>query len=144
LRFAPAFNASLDGDELVMKKFVNVGVAVDTPGGLVVPVIRNADQLGIIDIARELSSKAIAAQGGKLKAADFEGGCFTISSLGGVGGTGFTPTVGAELGSPGYRRRRRREVFGSTGHGARGLPAHFPLAGGPLIFHAITYGSFFL
>lgn len=95
LRFAPAFNASLDGEDLITKKYVNVGVAVDTPGGLVVPVIRGADRLGIIDIARELSSKAAAAQAGKLKAADFEGGCFTISSLGGVGGTGFTPIINA-------------------------------------------------
>jgi pyruvate dehydrogenase E2 component (dihydrolipoamide acetyltransferase) len=95
LRFAPAFNASLDGDDLVLKKYVNVGVAVDTPGGLVVPVIRNVDQLGVIDIARELSAKAAAAQAGKLKAADFEGGCFTISSLGGIGGTGFTPIINA-------------------------------------------------
>jgi pyruvate dehydrogenase E2 component (dihydrolipoamide acetyltransferase) len=95
LRYAPAFNASLDGDELIMKKYVNVGVAVDTPGGLVVPVIRSADQLGIIDIARELSAKATAAQAGKLKTADFEGGCLTISSLGGVGGTGFTPIINA-------------------------------------------------
>jgi pyruvate dehydrogenase E2 component (dihydrolipoamide acetyltransferase) len=95
LRFAPAFNASLNGEDLITKKYVNVGVAVDTPGGLVVPVIRGAGGLGIIDIARELSSKAAAAQAGKLKAADFEGGCFTISSLGGVGGTGFTPIINA-------------------------------------------------
>jgi pyruvate dehydrogenase E2 component (dihydrolipoamide acetyltransferase) len=95
LRFAPAFNASLDGEELIIKKYVNVGVAVDTPGGLVVPVIRRADQLGIIDIGRELASKAAAAQAGKLKPSDFEGGCFTVSSLGGVGGTGFTPIINA-------------------------------------------------
>jgi pyruvate dehydrogenase E2 component (dihydrolipoamide acetyltransferase) len=95
LRFAPAFNASLDGGELILKKYVNVGVAVDTPEGLVVPVIRGVDRLGVIDIARELSSKAAAAQTGKLKASDFEGGCFTISSLGGVGGTGFTPIINA-------------------------------------------------
>jgi pyruvate dehydrogenase E2 component (dihydrolipoamide acetyltransferase) len=95
LRFAPAFNASLDGEELILKKYVNVGVAVDTPEGLMVPVIRGADRLGIIDIARELSSKAAAAQAGRLKASDFEGGCFTVSSLGGVGGTGFTPIINA-------------------------------------------------
>ena len=95
LRFAPAFNASLDGEELILKKYVNVGVAVDTPGGLVVPVIRDADKLGILDIARELSLKATAAQSDKLRNSDFEGGCFTISSLGGVGGTGFTPIINA-------------------------------------------------
>jgi pyruvate dehydrogenase E2 component (dihydrolipoamide acetyltransferase) len=80
---------------LITKKYVNVGVAVDTPDGLVVPVIRGADRLDIIDIASELSSKAAAAQAGKLKATDFEGGCFTISSLGGLGGTGFTPIINA-------------------------------------------------
>jgi pyruvate dehydrogenase E2 component (dihydrolipoamide acetyltransferase) len=95
LRFAPGFNASLDGEYLITKKYVNVGVAVDTPGGLVVPVIRGADRLGIVDIARELGSKAAAAQAGKLKTVDFEGGCFTISSLGGVRGTGFTPIINA-------------------------------------------------
>lgn len=95
LRFAPSFNASLDGNELVLKKYVNVAVAIDTPAGLVVPVIRSADQLGIIEIARELSAKASAAQAGKLKAADIEGACFTISSLGGIGGTGFTPIINA-------------------------------------------------
>jgi pyruvate dehydrogenase E2 component (dihydrolipoamide acetyltransferase) len=95
LRFAPAFNASLDGDELILKKYVNVGVAVDTVDGLVVPVIRGVDQLGIIDIARKLSSKAAAARAGKLETHDMEGGCFTISSLGGVGGTGFTPIINA-------------------------------------------------
>jgi pyruvate dehydrogenase E2 component (dihydrolipoamide acetyltransferase) len=95
LRFAPAFNASLDGEDLIVKKYVNVGVAVDTPGGLVVPVIRDADKLGILAIARELSQKSAEAQAGKLKLSDFEGGCFTISSLGGVGGTGFTPIINA-------------------------------------------------
>jgi pyruvate dehydrogenase E2 component (dihydrolipoamide acetyltransferase) len=95
LRFAPAFNASLDGEALILKKYVNVGVAMDTPSGLVVPVIRGADRLGIVDIARELTVRAAAAQAGKLKSADFEGGSFTISSLGGVGGTGFTPIINA-------------------------------------------------
>jgi pyruvate dehydrogenase E2 component (dihydrolipoamide acetyltransferase) len=95
LRLTPAFNASLDGEDLIFKKYMNVGVAVDTPGGLVVPVIRDVDRLGILDIARELSQKAAAAQTGKLKNTDFEGGCFTISSLGGIGGTGFTPIINA-------------------------------------------------
>jgi pyruvate dehydrogenase E2 component (dihydrolipoamide acetyltransferase) len=95
LRFAPTFNASLDGEALILRKYVNLGVAVDSPTGLVVPVIRGADRLGIVDVARELSSKVAAAQAGKLRSVDFEGGCFTISSLGGVGGTGFTPIINA-------------------------------------------------
>ncbi len=90
-----AFNASLDQHEVILKKYVNVGVAVDTTDGLVVPVIRDADKLGIIDIARALSAKSAAAAAGKLKSSDFEGGTFTISSLGGVGGTGFTPIINA-------------------------------------------------
>jgi pyruvate dehydrogenase E2 component (dihydrolipoamide acetyltransferase) len=95
LQQTPAFNASLDGDDLIVKKYINIGVAVDTPGGLVVPVLRNVDKLGVLDIARQLSEKSALAQAGKLKPADFEGGSFTISSLGGVGGTGFTPIINA-------------------------------------------------
>jgi pyruvate dehydrogenase E2 component (dihydrolipoamide acetyltransferase) len=95
LRLAPAFNASLDGDDLILKKYTNVGVAMDTPGGLVVPVIRGVDALGLIDIARQLQHLSSAARSGKLKPGDFEGGCFTISSLGGIGGTGFTPIINA-------------------------------------------------
>jgi pyruvate dehydrogenase E2 component (dihydrolipoyllysine-residue acetyltransferase) len=95
LKEMPAFNASLDGDSVVLKKYVHIGAAVDTPAGLLVPVIRNADQLGIRAIAAELATKAATAREGKLKIADMEGGCFTISSLGGIGGTGFTPIINA-------------------------------------------------
>jgi pyruvate dehydrogenase E2 component (dihydrolipoamide acetyltransferase) len=95
LKGMPAFNASLDGDSVVLKKYVHIGAAVDTPAGLLVPVIRNADQLGIRAIGAELAVKAATAREGKLKIADMEGGCFTISSLGGIGGTGSTPIINA-------------------------------------------------
>jgi pyruvate dehydrogenase E2 component (dihydrolipoamide acetyltransferase) len=95
LKAMPMFNASLDGEELIVKKYVNIGVAVDTPNGLLVPVLYGADSLGIRQIASTLSAKAALARAGKLKPADMEGGCFTISSLGGVGGTGFTPIINA-------------------------------------------------
>jgi pyruvate dehydrogenase E2 component (dihydrolipoamide acetyltransferase) len=95
LKSMPAFNASLDGQELVLKKYVNIGVAVDTPAGLLVPVLRNADRLGLREIAVGLAAKAALARDGKLKAEDMEGGCFSISSLGGIGGGGFTPIINA-------------------------------------------------
>lgn len=115
LQHSPAFNASLDGEDLILKKYINIGVAVDTPGGLVVPVIRGADTLGILDIARELSQKSAAGQAGKLKASDFEGGSFTISSLGGVGGTGFTPIINApEIAILGVARASIRPRYDGT------------------------------
>jgi pyruvate dehydrogenase E2 component (dihydrolipoamide acetyltransferase) len=95
LRAMPAFNASLDGEQVVLKQYVHIGVAVDTHDGLLVPVLRNADQLGVIAIASALAQKADLARNGKLKAAEMEGGCFTISSLGGIGGSGFTPIINA-------------------------------------------------
>jgi pyruvate dehydrogenase E2 component (dihydrolipoamide acetyltransferase) len=95
LKAMPQFNASLDKDHLILKKYVHIGVAVDTPGGLLVPVIRNADQTGILSIAAQLAASAERAREGKLKAADMQGGCFTVSSLGGIGGTGFTPIINA-------------------------------------------------
>jgi pyruvate dehydrogenase E2 component (dihydrolipoamide acetyltransferase) len=95
LRVFPSVNASLDGEEVVIKKYVHVGVAVDTPGGLLVPVVRNADQLGVREIASIIAARAVEAKEGKLKVSDMEGGCFTISSLGGVGNTGFTPIINA-------------------------------------------------
>ncbi|MAZ66651.1 MAG: dihydrolipoyllysine-residue acetyltransferase [Kangiellaceae bacterium] len=93
----PTFNCSLSDDEqsLIMKKYVHVGVAVDTPGGLVVPVVRDVDKKGIYDIARDLMEISGKARKGKLTAQDMQGGCFTISSLGGIGGTAFTPIVNA-------------------------------------------------
>lgn len=95
LKKFPIFNSSLDntGDNLIMKKYFHIGVAVDTPNGLVVPVIRNVDKKGLFEIARELGEVSAKARDGKLTAADMQGGCFSISSLGGIGGTNFTPIV---------------------------------------------------
>jgi pyruvate dehydrogenase E2 component (dihydrolipoamide acetyltransferase) len=91
----PEFNASLDGDELILKRYYNVGFAADTPGGLVVPVIKNADAKGLIEIAREAQELAGKAREGKLTLAQMQGGSFTISSIGGIGGTAFTQIVNA-------------------------------------------------
>ncbi len=91
----PEFNASLDGDELIVKHYYNIGFAADTPGGLIVPVIRNADAKGLIEIAREAQELAGKARDGKLTLAQMQGGSFTISSLGGIGGTAFTQIVNA-------------------------------------------------
>ena len=95
LKKFPAFNSSLDGDNLVLKGYWNIGFAADTPNGLVVPVVKNADQKGVIEIARETSELALKAREGKLGPADMQGGTFSISSLGGIGGTAFTPIVNA-------------------------------------------------
>ena len=97
LRLHPNFNASLsnDGQSMIFKKYVNVAVAVDTPNGLVVPVIKDADKKGFEEIALELKGLSIKAKAGKLTANDMQGACFTISSLGGIGGTAFTPIVNA-------------------------------------------------
>ncbi len=97
LRAFPTFNSSLseDGESLILKKYIHIGVAVDTPNGLVVPVVRDVDQKGIHQLSRELLEISMKARDGKLKAADMQGGCFTISSLGGIGGTAFTPIVNA-------------------------------------------------
>ncbi len=91
----PEFNSSLDGDNLVMKKYFNIGFAADTPNGLVVPVVKNADKKGVFEIAKETGELAKQARDGKLKPADMSGACFTISSLGGIGGTYFAPIVNA-------------------------------------------------
>jgi len=95
LQKIPAFNASLDGQEVILKKYVHIGVAVDTAAGLLVPVIRNVDKLGVLDIGRTLSIKSALAREGKLKMDDMEGGCFSISSLGSIGGDAFTPIINA-------------------------------------------------
>ncbi|WP_127347657.1 dihydrolipoyllysine-residue acetyltransferase [Pseudidiomarina mangrovi] len=97
LRAYPVFNSSLaeDGESLIMKKYVHIGIAVDTPNGLVVPVIRDVDQKGIYQLSEELAEISAKARDGKLKATDMQGGCFSISSLGGIGGTAFTPIVNA-------------------------------------------------
>ena len=95
LKKFPEFNASLDGDNLILKKYWHIGFAADTPQGLVVPVIRNADQKGVAEIAREMGDLAKLARDGKLKGEQMQGGTFTISSLGGIGGTYFTPIINA-------------------------------------------------
>jgi pyruvate dehydrogenase E2 component (dihydrolipoamide acetyltransferase) len=97
LKKYPEFNASLDaaGENLALKKYFNVGFAADTPNGLVVPVLRDADKKGVIAIAQETGELAKKARDGKLGPAEMSGGCFSISSLGGIGGTAFTPIVNA-------------------------------------------------
>ncbi len=95
LKAHPKFNASLDGEDLVLKEYFNIGVAADTPDGLVVPVIKAADQKSLRDIAVEMADLAADARDGRIKPADMQGGSFTISSLGGIGGTNFTPIINA-------------------------------------------------
>ena len=91
----PEFNSSIDGDNLVMKKYFNIGFAADTPNGLVVPVVKNVDKKSVFELAQESGEMAKQARDGKLKPADMSGACFTISSLGGIGGTYFAPIVNA-------------------------------------------------
>lgn len=110
----PKFNASLSADatEIVLKKYINIGIAVDTPNGLVVPVIRNVDQKGIIELSKELSEISVKARQGKLTGADMSGGSFTISSIGGIGTTAFTPIVNApEVGILGVSRSKLEAVW---------------------------------
>jgi pyruvate dehydrogenase E2 component (dihydrolipoamide acetyltransferase) len=114
LKQFPQFNASLDkgGETLIIKKYFHIGVAVDTPGGLVVPVVRDADRKGVFDIAHELSDISKLARDGKLKAGDMQGGTFSISSLGGIGGSYFTPIINApELAILGVSRAVLRPVW---------------------------------
>jgi len=114
LRQYPQFNASLDksGENLIVKKYFHIGVAVDTPGGLVVPVVRDADRKGVFDLARELAEISKVAKDGKLKAGDMQGGTFSISSLGGIGGTYFTPIINApELAILGVSRAAMKPVW---------------------------------
>ena len=95
LKKFPEFNASLDGDTLVLKQYFHIGFAADTPNGLVVPVIRDVDKKGVLDLAVETSAMAKKARDGKLSPSEMQGGCFSISSLGGIGGTHFTPIINA-------------------------------------------------
>jgi pyruvate dehydrogenase E2 component (dihydrolipoamide acetyltransferase) len=114
LRQFPQFNASLDksGENLIVKKYYHIGVAVDTPGGLVVPVVRDADRKGVFDLARELADISKLAKDGKLKSGDLQGGTFSISSLGGIGGTYFTPIINApELAILGVSRSSMKPVY---------------------------------
>jgi pyruvate dehydrogenase E2 component (dihydrolipoamide acetyltransferase) len=114
LKQFPQFNSSLDksGENVIIKKYFHIGVAVDTPGGLVVPVVRDADRKGVFDIARELSDISKLARDGKLKPGDMQGGTFSISSLGGIGGTAFTPIINApEVAILGVSRSAMRPVW---------------------------------
>ena len=95
LKKYPEFNASLDGDSLVLKQYYNIGFAADTPNGLVVPVITDADKKGVVELAQETSAMAKLAREGKLSPTQMQGGCISISSLGGIGGTHFTPIINA-------------------------------------------------
>ncbi|MFC0337214.1 pyruvate dehydrogenase E2 component (dihydrolipoamide acetyltransferase) [Kushneria avicenniae] len=113
----PQFNVSLhpDGDKLIQKKYFHIGVAVDTPNGLMVPVIRNVDQKGIVELAKEVIDLAGRAQEGKLKRDEMQGGCFTISSLGSIGGTAFTPIVNApEVAILGVSKSQMKPVWNGS------------------------------
>ena len=108
------FNSSLSADKenLVVKDYLNIGVAVDTPEGLVVPVIRDVEKKGLLELAKELAEISTRARTNKLKSIDIEGGCFSISSLGGIGGTAFTPLVNApEVAVLGVTRSRIAPVW---------------------------------
>jgi pyruvate dehydrogenase E2 component (dihydrolipoamide acetyltransferase) len=114
LKHFPDFCASLDtsGENLVLKKYIHIGVAVDTPNGLMVPVIRDVDQKGIVQLAKELGEVSARARELKITAADMQGGCFTISSLGGIGGTSFTPIINApEVAILGVSRSSMKPVW---------------------------------
>jgi len=115
LKAFPKFNAALDGDSLVLKRYFHIGIAVDTPDGLVVPVLRDCDQKGLLDLARELGEISKKAREKKLAPADLQGGCFSISSLGGIGGTAFTPIINApEVAILGVSRSAMKPVW--NGH----------------------------
>ncbi|MCA3251315.1 MAG: dihydrolipoyllysine-residue acetyltransferase [Pseudomonadota bacterium] len=115
LKKFPEFNASLDGEQLVLKQYFHIGFAADTPNGLVVPVIRDADRKGILAISKEMSELAGKAREGKLAPAEMQGGCFSISSLGGIGGTYFTPIINApEVAILGVCRSEMRPKWNGT------------------------------
>ena len=112
LKKFPEFNASLDGDNLILKEYFHIGFAADTPNGLVVPVIRDADKKGILELATETNELAKKARDGKLSPAEMQGGCMSISSLGGIGGTHFTPIINApELAILGVSRSYMKPVW---------------------------------
>jgi pyruvate dehydrogenase E2 component (dihydrolipoamide acetyltransferase) len=112
LKKFPTVNASLDGEQLVLKDYFNIGFAADTPQGLMVPVLKNADQKGILQISAEMTELATKAREGKLQPADMTGGCFSISSLGGIGGSYFTPIINApEVAILGVGRNKTQPVW---------------------------------
>ena len=115
LKKYPAFNSSLDGDDLVLKKYFHVGIAVDTPDGLMVPVLRDCDRKGLLELSTELASISTRARDKKLTAPDMQGGCFSISSLGGIGGTAFTPIINApEVAILGVSRSQMKPVWNGS------------------------------
>src|SRR4051794_31336680 len=115
LKAFPVVNSSLDGDDLVLKRYYNIGFAADTPNGLVVPVIKDADKKGVLAIAKDLTELSGKARAGKLGPADMAGATFTISSLGGIGGTGFTPIVNApEVAILGVTRSAMKPVWNGS------------------------------
>lgn len=119
LKEYPIFNASLDsgGDQLIVKKYFHIGVAVDTPQGLVVPVVRDVDQKGLLELAQELAEISNKARTTGLGIADMQGGCFTISSLGGIGGTAFTPIINApEVAILGVSRSQQKPIYQPDGN----------------------------
>jgi pyruvate dehydrogenase E2 component (dihydrolipoamide acetyltransferase) len=115
LKEFPFVNASLDGEELVLKRYYNIGFAADTPGGLVVPVIKDADRKGLREIAQDLTELSGKAREGKLSAGDMSGASFTISSLGGIGGTSFSPIINApEVAILGVTRSATKPVWNGS------------------------------
>ena len=115
LKKYPNFNASLEGDNLILKKYFHIGIAVDTPDGLVVPVIRDVDKKGLLELAQELAVVSAKARDKKLGPGDMQGGCFSISSLGGIGGTGFTPIINApEVAILGVSKSQIKPVWNGT------------------------------
>ncbi|KFN42508.1 hypothetical protein N789_12780 [Arenimonas oryziterrae DSM 21050 = YC6267] len=115
LKKYPQFNASLDGDNLVLKKYFHIGIAVDTPDGLVVPVLRDCETKGLLELSAELAAISAKARDKKLGPADMQGGCFSISSLGGIGGTAFTPIINApEVAILGVSKSQTRPVWSGS------------------------------
>jgi len=115
LKKYPNFNASLEGDNLILKKYFHIGIAVDTPDGLVVPVIRDVDKKGLLELAAELAVISAKARDKKLGPNDMQGGCFSISSLGGIGGTGFTPIINApEVAILGVSKSQIKPIWNGT------------------------------
>ncbi len=120
LKKFPEFNASLDGDQLVYKKYFHIGFAADTPNGLVVPVLKDADKKGLLQIAHEMAELSKKAREGKMSPADMTGGCFSISSLGGIGGTHFTPIINApEVAILGLSKGYQKPVWDGKAFGPR-------------------------
>jgi len=115
LKQYPNFNASLDGENLVLKKYFHIGIAVDTPDGLVVPVLRDCDRKGLLELSAELAALSTKAREKKIGPAEMAGGCFSISSLGGIGGSAFTPIINApEVAILGVSRSAMKPVWNGT------------------------------